>query len=199
MNLSILSWNARSIKVNPTNNKLLILRHHLQSNFYHLILIQETWLDSNCNIFIPNYTCIRKDHISPNKHANGGVLIFVHSSISFEKVNFVNSLHSDAVFVRVSVGNRNIIIGSIYSSPSLSCLKRKSDYEKLLSRPGPFIFAGDFNAKHQTWNNTKYDLSGSHLKKLIDSYSCDVSFTDSPTIYPTSKGGPSFLDISTLR
>ena len=198
MNLRIFSWNARSIRKNLTNNKFFELKFHLQSNFYHLILIQETWLDQNCSISLPGYSCVRHDHVSLTKHPHGGVLIFIHKSVPFRKINFVNLKYSDAVFIRVSFGFHDVIVGSVYSSPSLKTEERKADFVKLLSRPGPFFLAGDFNAKHIAWNNVKGDRSGSHLHKLCIDNLCDMHFTDSPTAFP-SNGPPSFLDIAITK
>ena len=184
MDLKVLSWNARSLRDNRTNHKLTELKFYLQTNFCHIILVQETWLDPKCNIYIPNYSCIRHDHTSNTNHPHGGVLIFVHSSIAFKQINFTNLQFSDAVFVRIFIGAKELVIGSVYCSPSLKCAERKSDYLKMISHSGPFVLAGDFNAKHTSWNNVKFDRSGCHLKKICDDNLCDIHFTNSPTAFP---------------
>lgn len=189
MSLKILSWNSRSIK-----GKLVELRHHLNSNFYHVILIQETWLNASNAIEIPKYTCLRKDRVSNSRHPHGGVLIFVHSSVPFKAINFAKTEFSDSIFIRIFSDTQDIIVGSIYCSPLRKCAERKSDYQKLLSRPGPFVLAGDFNAKHKAWNNDKNNSSGLSLLKLANENLCDLHFTDKPTTIPP-RGQPSFLDI----
>jgi exonuclease III len=145
MNLKVLSWNARSIK-----GKVPELYHHLESNFYHLILVQETWLNSKVTVNIPNYTCIRNDRESNSRYPHGGVLIFVHSSVTFNVVNFANLGNIEAIFVRIPFTARDLVIGSIYCSASLKASEKQTDFTKLLSRPGPFVLAGDFNVKHST-------------------------------------------------
>lgn len=189
MSLKILSWNARSIQ-----GKLIELKHHLNSNFYHVILIQETWLNPNISLNIKDFTCLRKDRISQSRYPHGGVLIFVHSSVPFKRINFVNTDFSDSVFIRVLSGSHDLVIGSIYSSPLLKCAERKSDYGKLLSRPGSFVLGGDFNAKHIAWNNEKNNSSGQSLLKICNDNLCDINFTDNPTTIPP-RGKPSFLDL----
>jgi hypothetical protein len=185
----VLSWNARSIR-----NKLIELREHLQSHFYHLVLVQETWLDHKISIKIPDFSCVRGDHLSNSQLPHGGVLIFIHKSVPFKQINITRLDFSDSVFVRVHLNAQEILFGSVYCSPSLKPAERKSDYEKLVTRPGPFVLGGDFNAKHKSWNNVKNDRSGSHLRKICDDNLCDVSFTDKPTAIP-SIGPPSFLDL----
>ena len=64
----------------------------------------------------------------------------------------------------------------------------------MISHSGPFVLAGDFNAKHTSWNNVKFDQSGCHLKKICDDNLCDIHFTNSPTAFPPT-GPPSFLDL----
>jgi exonuclease III len=140
MNLKVLSWNARSIKKNPE------LYHHLESDFYHLILVQETWLNT---VNLPNYTCIRNDRESNSPYPHGGVLIFVHSSVHFNIVKFANLSNIEATFIRIPFA-RYLVIGSIYCSASLKASEKQADYQNLLFRLGSFVLAGDFNVKHSS-------------------------------------------------
>lgn len=189
MKLNVFSWNARSIQ-----GKLIELRNHLNSNFYHIILLQETWLNPKVSFNIPHYTCIRKDRESESRYPHGGVLILVHRSVTFKETKFAKLKFSEAIFIRVFSGTRELIIGTVYVSPSLSCAERKFDYEKLVSRPGPFVIAGDFNAKSTAWNNLKGDRSGANLLRLCDERLCEIKFTNKPTTIPPI-GPPSFLDL----
>lgn len=193
MNLKILSWNARSIK-----GKIPELSNHLEFNFYHLILIQETWLNPKISVNLPNYTCVRNDRESNSRYPHGGVLIFVHSSVHFNVVNFANLTNIEAVFIRIPFSARELVIGSIYCSSSLKASEKQADYQNLLSRPGPFVLAGDFNVKHSSWNNSKNDRCGSFLRKFCDENLCKIHFTDEPTNYPIV-GSPSFLDFAVSK
>lgn len=196
MKMLCMSWNARSIRKNNLNNKLIELRSHILSlsNPYHLIFIQETWLDEKCKIELPGYFCLRKDHLSDKNYPHGGVLIFIHKSIVFREINFCTSEFSDSVFAQISSGSFDFVIGSVYASPSTKISERKQDFHKLVTRPGPFVLAGDFNSKHISWNNEKSDRSGMNLQKLCDNNLCEIHFSDEPTTYP-SVGSPSFLDL----
>jgi exonuclease III len=142
MNLKVLSWNCRSLQ-----SKLAELKEFLKNNFYHLILLQETWLNSKINIHFPNYTAVRKDRDSSSRCPHGGVLILVHESLSFRATSFTNLENSEANFIRLLLDDREIVVGSFYCSPKTSPNLRIADYKKLFSRNGPFVIAGDFNAK----------------------------------------------------
>jgi hypothetical protein len=189
MNLKVLSWNCRSLQ-----SKLAELKEFLQNNFHHIILLQETWLNSKLDIHFSHYVVVRKDRISSSRCPHGGVLILIHESLSFRLTTLTNLENSEANFIRLLLDDRDIVIGSFYCSPKTSPNLRITDYKKLLSRNGPFVIAGDFNAKDTSWNNLKYDKCGRSLRKICDDTLCDVGFTDHPTMIP-STGNLSFLDL----
>jgi exonuclease III len=189
MNLKVLSWNCRSLQ-----GKLHEFKEFLQNNFHHIILLQETWLNSKVNIEFPHYTAVRKDRASSSRCPHGGVLILVHDSLSFRATTFTNLENSEANFIRLFLNDSEIVVGSFYCSPLTPPDLRIADYKKLLSRNGPFIIAGDFNAKDTTWNNEKSDKCGRKLRKICTDNLCEVGFTDHPTMIP-SKGNLSFLDL----
>jgi hypothetical protein len=189
MYLKLLSWNCRSLQ-----SKLHELKEFLKNNFHHIVLLQETWLNPKVNINFPQYIAVRKDRDSSSRCPHGGVLILIHESLSFHSTTFTNLENSEANFVRLLLEDREIVIGSFYCSPKTSPDLRIADYKKLFSRNGPFIIAGDFNAKDTSWNNGKYDKCGKRLRKICNDNLCDVGFTDHPTLIP-SKGNLSFLDL----
>jgi hypothetical protein len=190
MNLKVLSWNCRSLQ-----SKLIELKEFLQNNFHHIVLLQETWLNSKISIHVPHYIAVRKDRASSSSRCpHGGVLILVHESLSFRSTTHTNLENSEANFIRLLLDDREIVVGSFYCSPKTAPDLRIADYKKLLSRNGPFVIAGDFNAKDTSWNNEKYDKCGKSLRKICRENLCDVGFTDLPTMIPTV-GKLSFLDL----
>jgi hypothetical protein len=190
MNLKVLSWNCRSLQ-----SKLIELKEFLLNNFHHVILLQETWLSSKISIHFPHYIAVRKDRASSSSRCpHGGVLILVHDSLSFRSTTHTNLENSEANFIRLLLDDREIVVGSFYCSPKTAPDLRIADYKKLLSRNGPFVIAGDFNAKDISWNNEKYDKCGKSLRKICRENLCDIGFTDHPTMIPTV-GNLSFLDL----
>jgi hypothetical protein len=189
MNLKVLSWNCRSLQ-----SKLQELKEFLQNNFHHMVLLQETWLSPKISIHFPHYVAVRKDRGSSSRCPHGGVLILVHESLNFRSTTFTTLENSEANFIRLHLDGREIVVGSFYCSPKTAPDLRIADYKKLLSRNGPFVIAGDFNAKDTSWNNGKYDKCGKSLRKICRENLCDVGFTDHPTMIPTV-GKLSFLDL----
>jgi hypothetical protein len=100
----------------------------------------------------------------------------------------------------VSSSTYKFTLGSIYSpvksrktDPEFE-LKVKSDLSRLLSRPGPFVLAGDWNAKHISWNNHSNDVRGKFLDKLSEENSCQISFSEETTFFPGGSRQLSLLD-----
>lgn len=200
MQLKILSWNAQSIR-----NKSDLFNHLQSQTFpYHLVLIQETWLNPKVDFKYPShYTCLRKDRTN-NKKKNsqcphGGVLILILKSLEFKIVSTAPLLHVEAIFVQLTIDSVTVNIGSVYSSSSLTRAEAKSDLEKLLSFRGPFVIAGDLNAKHKDWNNIKNSHKGIDLEALCSQHDCDVLFPDEPSLYHASTGQSSTVDLVIIK
>jgi len=151
MLIKVLTWNCRALR-----NKIPELSQFLIRNFYHVVLIQETWLDEKVKIKIPNYVCLRKDRNAQG----GGVCIFLHDSIHFNSFDFCHLESIESLFIKIFIDNRSFIIGSIYSSSSLTTTQLRTDYNKLFCRADALICAGDFNAKHTRWNNSTSNKKG---------------------------------------
>ena len=165
MRLKILSWNCQSAQ-----NKVVELSNFLNKTMHHIVLLQETWLNPKVQIKIPNYVCLRQDRNSDSRYPHGGVAILVHSSLqnNYSRVKFVDLNSIESIFIQLTLNTFSFTIGSIYASSSLNTTESKIDLEKLFSRPGPFVLAGDYNAKHTSWNNVKSDGKGNHLLRICE-------------------------------
>lgn len=181
MSLNIISWNAQSFQ-----NKIFEFRNYLNSlkKPLHIILIQETWLTSSISIELAGYTCIRADRPTSNARAHGGVLIFIANNIRFKRVNFTNLELTEGIFIEIYLSQFTFKLGCVYSSSGLSRHDAKLDYKRLLSKPGPFLLAGDFNAKHIEWNNSTSNRKGLDLFSICDSNHVNIHFPDHPTLFP---------------
>lgn len=125
----------------------------IRKNNYHIILISETWLNEKIEIKIPNYNCYRKDRQSNSRYPHGGVAILVHKSVNHAIVECCHLNHIEAIFIKTPCFSNYVTIASVYCPPSLSMIDFKNDIKKLTSIQGAIVLAGDFNAKHQAWNN----------------------------------------------
>ena len=195
MRLKILSWNCQSAQ-----NKVVELSNFLNKTMHHIVLLQETWLNPKVQIKIPNYVCLRQDRNSDSRYPHGGVAILVHSSLqnNYSRVKFVDLNSIESIFIQLTLNTFSFTIGSIYASSSLNTTESKIDLEKLFSRPGPFVLAGDYNAKHTSWNNVKSDGKGNHLLRICEKNLCEIHFSDDITAFP-SVGSPSLLDFAVTK
>ena len=131
-------------------NKLTELGEVLERNNVKVAVIQESKLSSKSNNYcIRNYTTVRKDH--PRGHG-GGLLIFIHRSITFSKQpsspESLSDPHLEEPTRNADIGNTNLIISKIYIPTASSCSNGyQSSIEHLLTTPDLLIL-GDFNAHH---------------------------------------------------
>lgn len=152
-------------------------------------MLQETWLNLKQSVEIKNFVCVRSDRTSDSRHPHGGVAIFIQKDIPFKRVKFCNTQNVEGVFISVDSGAFPIIFGSVYSSSSLSRKEAKSDLMNILSQPGPFVLAGDWNAKSQTWNNVQQNFKGIDVKGICENKNIEIHFPDHPTLCPDNKKG----------
>ena len=188
MSLNIIAWNAQSLKP-----KIPGLTRLIEKYKYQIILISETWLNDKIEIKIPNYNCYRKDRKSNSRYPHGGVAIFVHKSINHAIVECCKLNHIEAIFIKIPCFSNYITIASVYCPPSLSMIEFKNDINKLMSIQGAIVLAGDFNAKHQAWNNISNCRKGIQLLKMADNRLFKIQAPNCQTLFPT-KGAPSTVD-----
>ena len=191
MKLKIMSWNSHSLKNREQELSLFLDKHK-----FHIVLLQETWLNAKVSIQIPNFIFFRKDREKVSRYPHGGVGILVHTSLRnrVNRVKFVELNSFESIFVEISTNSFTFIVGSIYApTKDITTAESKSNLEKLFWRPGPFIIAGDFNARHTSWNNLNCTQRGKDLLRISDANLCEIHYSEEPTAFP-SVGGPSLLD-----
>lgn len=157
--LNVLCLNIRSLR-----NKFELFNNFIDSkNFLiHVIVLTEVWIYSNENEFynISNYnmyTCNRDNNRS------GGVIVYVHTSINSNKINF-NSYENNE-FVLVELTDFKIQILGLYKQPSSDITAFVEYLESFLSKNKNYFILGDFNI------NLLNGLSDSvtNYKNMIDS------------------------------
>lgn len=188
MCIKVLSWNIQSFR-----SKKSELLTFLQNNLFHIVLLQETWLNEKVLITIPNYECFRNDRNANSRNPHGGVMICIHKSLAIKRIFSKNLQHIESIFAELAIGQRLITIGSVYNSSALTPKQSHDDLKKLFSLPGTLILGGDWNAKHTSWNNVKNNRKGSDLFKLCQEKLLDIHAPDSITLIPY-RGDPSVVD-----
>ena len=120
-NLSILSINTQSINAKFDEFKIAIeqLSYKLP---VHIICVQETWIDSNCNTCmfeLPNYQLISRGKYCSN---HGGLFTYVHDDFHWEPMEIKEySSGWENLFVKIqrkSKNSKKYIVGNIYRLPN---------------------------------------------------------------------------------
>ena len=124
----------------------------LERNKVKVAVIQESELSPKSkNPCIRNYTTVRKNR--PHSQG-GGLLIFIHRSITFSKQpsspESLYDLHLEELSIKAELGNTKLIISNVYIPPASSCRNGYQSSIEHLMTPATLIL-GDFNAHHTSW------------------------------------------------
>ncbi|XP_065642572.1 uncharacterized protein LOC136074196 [Hydra vulgaris] len=146
MLFSTLTLNIRSMNKNFESFKSML--KNINSEFTVICLI-ETWCRNEKNNFqIPGYKAI---HQTRGGGIGGGVCIFVHDSIHFQKIEILSTQNTDFEFLTIELLNhnnqKNILITALYRPPcgnKKSFLKHLKCYLKKIKHKQIYI-TGDYN------------------------------------------------------
>ena len=140
--------------------KLEELKFYLTNKKIQVFSVNETWLDSSIadnEIAIPGFNIFRRDR---PKGSHGGVALYVRSELQpFLMVNLYYEI-VESVFVKIKLGSRSILVGSIYRPPS--ALSSYWDSMKLLLEK-----VTNLNLKTIILGDLNLDLNDSHKCSLI--------------------------------
>ena len=177
---NILQLNANGIGNKLTEQEVVLERYKVK-----VAVIQESKLSPKSkNPCIQNYTTVRKD----SSHGQGGgLLIFIHRSITFSKQpsspESLSDPHLEELSIKAELGNTKLIISNVYIPPASSCSNGyQSSIEHLLTTPDTLIL-GDFNAHHPSWYSRSTDTRG---RKMAD------SITDLTMVFSTGTAPQEF-------
>lgn len=101
--------------------------------------------------------------------------------------------HIETIFIKIASFSNFVNIGSIYAPPSIPFQDFKKDINKLLSLTGSTVIAGDFNAKHHSWNCIKNCRKGNEIASVCSKNSFEIHGPDGMTVFPP-RGKPSIVD-----
>ena len=161
------------------------------------VVIQESKLSPKSkNPCIQNYTTVRKDRSHGQR---GGLLIFIHRSITFSKQPLsqesLSDPHLEDLSIKAELGNTNLIISNVYIPPASSCSNvYQFSIEHLLTTP-VILILGDFNAHHPSWYSRSTNTRGRKMADSINGSDYGILNWDNPTRVPPS-AEPSSRDVS---
>ena len=172
------TFNANGIGTKLTEQGVVLERNKVK-----LAVIQESKLSSKSkNPCIWNYTTVRKDRSYGH---GGGLLVFIHESITFSKQpsspEALSDPHLEELTIKADIGNTKLIISNIYIPPASSCSNGyQSSIEHLLTTLDTIIL-GDFNTHHPSWYSRSTDTRG---KRMDNGSNFGILNWDSPTRVP---------------
>ena len=166
------------------NSKKHELLQLLQSQKIPVALINETFLKEKHKFKVRNYQVYRHDR--PDRRA-GGTAILVHNSIQHTVLDNPALHRLESTAIGLNIGNKAITIISVYNPPSDIDI---DDIAELLRSSESVLIAGDFNAKHTTWNCRQTNTAG---RKLLNYYNdgdehFEIHPPDEPTHIPDAAG-----------
>ena len=136
------TFNVLQLNANGIRNKLTELEGVLERNKVKVAVIQESKLSPKSkNPYIQNYTTVRKDR---SHGQGGGLLIFIHRSITFSKQpsspESLSDPHLEELSIKAEPGNTKLIISTVYITSTSSCSNGyHSSIEHLLTTPDTLI------------------------------------------------------------
>lgn len=187
MNIKTLVWNANSIR-----NKKAELSHFLDNNPNDILLLSETWLSNKDQFQLNGFSCYRQDR------SHGGVAILIKNNIPHSSLKSFTEEYAEALSIKIHDPKGDFRIFSLYISPNASRAQAQTFFKKILLRNEPAIFCGDFNAKHQAWNNSKSCAKGRDLLNLCSKNNLQIQGPNGPTNF-SHRGDPSVLDFTITK
>lgn len=109
MDHKVLQWSCQGVR--GKKDELINL---ISSDKIDILALQETKLWTNSNFNISRYNVERKE-VYFNHTPHGGVAIFIHNGIRYQKINLMSSIQAVAVQVKIS---QLVCICNMYSSRS---------------------------------------------------------------------------------
>ena len=170
MDYKLLIWNSHSIR-----NKYTEFINFINSNHIDIAFISESWLEESDSFYLPNYNIYRADR------KKGGALLIIRSNIEHKSLVVTHFNFAEAVTINVRLNNNCVNLTSIYISPAASRKQSDEFFAKILRISGQHIIAGDFNCRHQAWNNTLNSHKGIDLFHLSKSLKFEILVPDKPT------------------
>lgn len=187
-NLTICSWNANGLR-----SKRLEVIDFLAMHKVNILLVQETHLQPHHKMKLPGMRCFRSDR----GDGYGGTAIFVDNSIPHHQLDIPPTQHLEATGIHIKTDRGPLNVYSVYIPPRRQILERELDH--LFSATTPTIAAGDYNAKHTSWNSSCTTLRGSRLYNYAASRALLVQSPNSPTIHYDERWPPDWLDIAIIK
>lgn len=176
------AWNCRSILSKTGELTHFICKHNVD-----IVALSETLLKKKHNITASGYNVYRNDE-------GRGVALIVKNNITHYPVRLPAMKSLSAVGIKARLGNLEVLILSVYQSPSK--LISRTDITDILRLHPHVLLIGDLNSKHVAWNCPCNNRNGVTLLDLSINMNFAILAPREPTFYPDRiLARPSIIDI----
>lgn len=188
--LRIITWNAGGIL-----NKITELEDHIHQYNIDIVLVSETHLTSSDSITIKKYDIYLANH--PTNRRRGGSAIIINRNIDHMALPKISTLAIQCVPICVTFPDQPLLkIAAIYCPPLRGLTSEAFNLIFKLLEPR-FLIAGDWNAKHRWWGNTRACNRGNELITSLRTHNYNILATGSPTHFPyDQRKRPSAIDFA---
>ena len=140
----------------------------------HVIGIAETWLTDNVEnseISLDGFILYRKDRKAVKLGKGGGVLLYVHTSLTSIECTDLNMCKNESVWCKISTGansSDDLYVGAVYRSPNADVAEIDDLFSviKCVSSKHVVIM-GDLNYPGINWNNLECDDTGNQFLNIV--------------------------------
>lgn len=153
---------------------------------YSFALISETWTQTDQETTSRYRISTFNGVFDSREDGYGGAAVYLKNTINFTRIN-LPSLSGSTQAVAVSIPKLDIILVSIYISPSIQINELEDDITSIfnhLKQHKKVILGGDCNAHHVSWGDESCDRKGGTIMDLINSYSFLILNDGSRTFVP---------------
>lgn len=190
--LKIIEYNVSSL---VSHSKRISLNNFLSKNKPDVLLVSETKLSSRHKLSFENYQLFR---IDKSEKGTVGTAILLKNKILAEQVVIKNlkSLELTAIKIKLR-SSETFLFVSLYNKCNADPLLVKQDLSILNSVSSQYTYAvigGDFNARHQNWNDNVNSTQGIAINDWLESNVANHNFVTISQNKPTFPRSGSILD-----
>ena len=190
MGLNILVWNCQGIR--PKRKELEL---YMKENEFHIVALNETFLNKKLNFKIPGYDTIRNERSTGQR---GGVAFLVKHGLVINKgyrnsdFSIITSNEALAIILDLS-NNQNISLATIYCPNENHNL---SLFQTINNLSDNVMFVADFNSKLESFSCAKRNTSCPMLQNIQNQLNLIYLNNDEHTHMDRVNGSTDILDIA---
>lgn len=193
--IKILQSNIQSVRRTEKREELTFL---LNQDQIEIACLQEIWLKPKENFRIKGYNFAGKRR----EEGYGGVGILLREDVEYEEVRMRSFHPLEVIGVKITNMQFPLLVFSVYAPPDTNLTKELEKnlvefLEMVDRRQEEVIIAGDFNAHHPIWDDTRQACcKGKAIASAFENSRLAVLNDGAMTTIPRVDARPSAIDIT---